>query len=333
MKPKAVKALALISGGLDSALAIRLMQEQGVEVVAVNLVSPFGHRREGLEDTPAKKVASSLGVHLVTIPCGQEYLNLVSNPQHGYGSNMNPCIDCRIYMLSKAREVMPELGASFVVTGEVVGQRPMSQKINIMRHIEKASGLEGYLLRPLSALLLVPTIPESKGWVRREQLLAISGRSRKQLLQLAEDKGVTVFSSPGGGCLLTDPEFARRIKDLLRHGSLSFDDIGLLKVGRHFRLPLGSKLVIGRNQQDNAKISGTARPGDIILATPDVPGPIGILMGERGREEESLAAGMVARYSDGRAYPKVKVSISTAGETRCVEVRPLEPCRVADLMV
>ncbi len=328
-----IKALCLISGGLDSALAARIMQEQGIDIIAVHFLNPFGTCGEKEEGTPPRRVAESLGVDLVTVPFEPDYLDVISSPSHGYGSNVNPCIDCRIYMLRQARKLMEKLGASFVVTGEVVGQRPMSQKLNTMRCIEKESTLEGYLVRPLSAKLLAPTIPEEKGWIRREDLLDISGRSRKELMRLAKDKGLTGYASPGGGCLLTDPRFAEKMRDTMSHDRLTPDAVSLLKVGRHFRLPLGSKLVIGRNQADNEILIGLAGESDTLLDTTSVPGPIAILQGERSAEEVELAARMVARYSDGKSSSSVAVIVKSPEGSTNLEVEPMNPQEVGSLMI
>jgi tRNA U34 2-thiouridine synthase MnmA/TrmU len=331
-KPE-IKALCLVSGGLDSALSARLMQEQNIEIIALHFVNPFGSCGERQDDDPPRRVAESLGVELTEIPFAPDYLEVINSPCHGYGSNVNPCIDCRIYMLRQAKKIMDRLGASFVVTGEVVGQRPMSQKLNTMRCIEKASTLEGYLVRPLSAKLLAPTIPEEKRWIRREDLLAISGRSRKELMRLAREKGLSGYASPGGGCLLTDPRFAEKMRDTMSHNKLTEHTVSLLKVGRHFRLPLGSKLVIGRNEAENEHLSDLAEEQDTLLDTISNPGPIAILQGARASEEEELAARMVARYSDGKSSSAVTVSIKSREGTRILEVEPMNPQEVGSFMI
>ena len=268
-----VKAICLLSGGLDSSLAAKLVLDQGVRVLAVNFVIPFG-RCGNASESPARRMADSLGAAFRRISLGSDYLEVVRHPHYGYGSNVNPCIDCRIFMLRRAGEMMDREGASFVVTGEVVGQRPMSQRLDTMRRIEKDSGLEGLLLRPLSAKLLAPTIPEIEGWVNRDALLAVSGRSRKELIKLAGELGVTGYTTPGGGCLLTDPKFAGRVRDLLAHDTFTLDDVELLKVGRHLRFPGGPKLVVGRNEGDNEELESLAVEGDTVLTTEECPGPV-----------------------------------------------------------
>jgi tRNA-specific 2-thiouridylase len=328
-----IKAVCLLSGGLDGSLAVRLMQEQGIDVIAVNFVGPFGRCAADVKDSPAQSVARVLGVDLDVVPLGEDYLEIIRNPRYGYGRNVNPCIDCRIYMLRKAREIMEREKASFVVTGEVVGQRPMSQMAGTMRKVEKESGLEGLLLRPLSAQLLPRTVPEENRWVERGVLLGISGRSRKELMRLAEEKGVTGYSSPGGGCLLTDPNFAVRVRDLLEHDTLTFDGVDLLKVGRHFRLPLGSKLVVGRNETDNLRLLALSGDSDTVLTTESCPGPTAILRGSRAGEEEDLAAGIVARYSDGRTEGGVVVRIKSPAGERLADAAPMAAEDARKLMI
>jgi tRNA-specific 2-thiouridylase len=328
-----IKAVCLLSGGLDSSLAIKLMQEQRIDIQAVNFVGPFGRRVAASGDSPAQSVARALGVDLEIITLGEDYLEIIRSPRYGYGSNVNPCIDCRIYMLRRAREMMERDEASFVVTGEVVGQRPMSQRTDTMRKVEKDSGLEGLLLRPLCAKLMAPTVPEERGWVDRERLLGISGRSRKELMRLAEEKGVQGYSSPGGGCLLTDPRFAVRVRDLLERDSLTLDGVELLKVGRHLRLPLGSKLVVGRNEDDNMRLLALRTESDTVLTTESCPGPTAVLRGARAREEEDLAAAIVARYSDGQAAGVATVRITSPAGVRVRDAVPMAADDVAGLMI
>ena len=270
-----MRAIGLVSGGLDSALAIFLLKKQGIEVIGLSFLSPFWESKNTL-----KQLAQELEIELREIEVGEEYLELLKNPQFGYGKNLNPCIDCKIWMLKEARREMEKEGASFVFTGEVVGQRPKSQLKNTLRLIEKQSGLEGYLLRPLSAKLLPPTIPEEKGWVKREELLDLQGRGRKRQLELAEKWGIKHFSPPAGGCLLTDPNFSRRLKDLWEsEEAYNFESVELLKVGRHFRLRPSFKLVVGRNQIENEKLKEFVREDDILF----FPGRVGPLA--LGREK------------------------------------------------
>jgi len=246
---------------------------------------------------------------------------------------VNPCIDCKILMLRMAGQLMRKRGADFVVTGEVVGQRPMSQRMDSMRRIEKECGLEGLLIRPLSAHLLPPTRPETEGLVRREDLLGIRGRSRKDLMSIAAEKGVGGYSSPAGGCLLTDPRYAQRVTDLLQHEMLTLHDVDLLSVGRHFRLPQGSKLVVGRHKRDNDLLSQLADEDDDVLTTPDVPGPTAVLRGSGAGGDEDLAARIVARYSDAGGSDSVLIRITGHGREDSVKAKPLDPGETAELMI
>lgn len=245
------KALALLSGGLDSTLAVKVMLEQGIEVEALNFTSPFctcTGKNAGCK-SEAIRVAEEFGIPIKVMHKGVDYLEVVRAPRHGYGKGMNPCVDCRIFLLRKAKEYMAESGADFVITGEVLGQRPMSQRRDTLRVIERESGLEGLLLRPLSAKHFEPTRPEREGWVDREKLLAIQGRSRKEQMQLAEDLDVKNYPCPAGGCLLTEVSFVSKVRDVFDHSDqLNLRDFRLLKVARHFRVGPRTKVLIGRNE-------------------------------------------------------------------------------------
>ncbi len=325
-----MKAVCLHSGGLDSSLAILLIKEQGIEPIAAHFVSPFWGR-EG--PSPAEITAESMGVRYIEVSMGEDYLEVVRNPRHGYGKNANPCVDCHIHMLRRAGSLMPAHGASFVVTGEVAGQRPMSQRMDILRHIEKESGLEGLLLRPLSAGLLPETIPEKEGWVDRSRLLAISGRSRAEQMRLAEEKGLTGYSTPAGGCLLTDPGYSRRVRDLIDHGDLSMVQARRLRMGRHFRLPGGSKLVIGRNREENKSLIASRVGDDLAIITTGCPGPAAILTGPDARGELMLAVSMVARYADDKSSRTIEMRVVASGGTSVVAAERLSPEEVAGLMI
>ncbi|MGE5280332.1 MAG: hypothetical protein ACM3L6_06290 [Deltaproteobacteria bacterium] len=329
----ALKALSLISGGLDSTLATKVVMEQGVEVTAVNFVSPFCRCDHGARGKnggcrhEAKFVSEELGIPLKIVNVTQDFLDVIRSPKHGYGSNMNPCIDCRILMLKKAKELMREMGASFLITGEVLGQRPMSQHGNAMRTIEREAGVEGILLRPLSAKLLEPTVPEQNGWVDREKLLAISGRSRKPQMELAENYNVKDYPCPAGGCLLTDPHFSRRIRDLIDHDLLTLEDALLLNHGRHFRLSAGAKLVVGRDEHDNQRIEGCRKDGDVLFQpAPEATGPSALGRGpDYAREDiRLLAARLTARYFD-QKEGSVTVLVTQGAQTRPFSVVPLTP--------
>lgn len=250
----------------------------------------------------------TLGIPLKVFNVSEEYLDVVKHPKHGYGSNMNPCIDCRIFMLKKTKAYMEESGAAFVVTGEVLGQRPMSQRRDAMRLIEKEAGLAGLILRPLSAHFLPITLPEREGWVDREKLLNIQGRSRKPQIRLAEQFDIRDYPCPAGGCLLTDPGFGRRMRDLMDHNpDFSLNDVHLLKSGRHFRLSPKVKLVVGRNEEDNQKIETFSQAGDVLFKTIGYPGPVSLLRGEANGEGIERAASITARYGKAREMEKVEV--------------------------
>lgn len=292
------KAVILLSGGLDSTLAAKMMLEQGVELEAINFVTAFCTCTKRGCQHQASKVAKELGIKITVKNITQEYLEVVKNPKFGYGSGVNPCIDCRIFTFRKAKEFMEDIGASFVVTGEVLGERPMSQRRDAIMLIEKEAGLKKLILRPLSAKLFEPTIPEEGGIINRELLLSISGRSRKPQIKLADELGINEYPCPAGGCLLTDPGFSKRAKDLLTHNIFTLDNILLLKVGRHFRISDFCKLIVGRNEKENEAIVSLSMVKDLLIDAKDAPGPIGLLRGETTAEDVNLALGIVARYAD-----------------------------------
>ncbi len=278
-----IKAVGLLSGGLDSTLAAKLLLEQGIEIFAINFTSPFCTCTPKSAGCPAVITAvKELGsLPLRRVALKDEYLEMVQNPAHGYGSGMNPCIDCRIMKIRKSGEYMHEIGASFLFTGEVLGQRPMSQLRRAIEIIDRDSGLDGHILRPLSAAHFKPTIPERKGWVDRKKLLGISGRSRKIQMSLAAEKGLKDYPCPAGGCLLTDKNFAERIRDYFAFTKKpSMRDIPILKVGRHIRLESGDKVIIARNEHECRLLKKLASPEDRILVPKGFSGPVVILQGE-----------------------------------------------------
>lgn len=294
------KVVALLSGGLDSRLAVKMMQNQGFEVTAVAIKTPFCDfdcgRGCGFE---IRETADTLGVDLKTVYLGDEYIEMLKNPKYGYGSGMNPCIDCRAMMFKAGKKVMEDIGAEFIISGEVLGQRPMSQHGPALRTIEKESGLEGKILRPLSGALLPPTEPERSGLIRREDLGMIRGRSRKEQMKLAQEFGFENPPNAGGGCLLTDPKFAIRSKDLFKHTETpTTNDIDLLKIGRHFRFDAKTKLIVGRNKEENEMLKALALTGDVLLETKDHVGPISLLRGDDSENNLRLAAAITFRYSD-----------------------------------
>jgi len=297
--PSRTRAVALLSGGLDSTLAISLLLEQGIEVLAVSFVSPFCTctPRKSVGCHLASDVARSLGVEIRVIPKGMDYLKIVERPRFGRGRGLNPCIDCRIYMLRKAAEVMAEIGASFVVTGEVLGQRPMSQHRGALALIERESGLAEKILRPLSAHLLEPTLPEKAGIVNRDKLRGISGRSRQEQLGLARERAIEVFGCPAGGCLLTDPNIARRMQDVFdRCEDWDLRDAKLATLGRHFRLNDRLKVIMGHNEAENVRLAGLAE-GLSVAELASHPGPLAVLRGKYGESDLDNVGRLIRHYA------------------------------------
>ena len=334
-----MRAIALLSGGLDSTLATRIVLEQGVELEALNFLTLFcncTHRGETC--LASKKAVEELGIPLTVLNVSEEYLGVVKHPKHGYGRNMNPCIDCRIFMLKKTKSYMETSGASFIITGEVLGQRPMSQRRDAMRLIEKEAGLEGFIVRPLSAKFLPATIPEERGWVDRERFLNISGRSRKPQIKMAKQFGIHDYPCPAGGCLLTDPGFARRMRDLMaHHPDFALNDVHLLKIGRHFRLSPNIKLVVGRHEDDNQKIQAFSQDGDLLMKALGTPGPLSLLRGGSGNEEIEKAAAITVRYGKAKDLKNVEVQYRRVGEDvdRSLLISPvsegeIKECRIGE---
>lgn len=291
------KAVALISGGLDSALAIQLIKSQGIEITALHFLSFFTQGDPTADDSPVSLIARQLEVPLIFRERGDDFLDIVRNPRYGHGKNINPCIDCRIYSLIKAKEVMHEIGASFLVTGEVVGQRPMSQRRDTMRLIEKRSGCEGILVRPLSAKILAPTLPEQAGILDREKLLDVAGRGRKVQLGLAAEIGLEGFSPPAGGCLLTEKVYSDRLRDLLDdEQDVARRELSLLATGRHIRVRPGLKIVVGRNKDENDRIQQLSE-GGLLFFPSGFPGPVVAVQGSPSPEEERLIGSIIRRYA------------------------------------
>jgi len=265
---KKAKALVLLSGGLDSILAAKILKNQGIKVTALSFKSYF------FNTVAAEKAAKNLKIPLKIIDFSKEHLEMVKNSKYGYGKTINPCIDCHILMLKKAKGIMKKEKFDLVATGEVVGERSMSQSLPALKLIEKESSLKGYLLRPLSAKLLEETVPEKKGLISRERLLNISGRSRNKQIALAKKWKIKWYPTPAGGCLLTDLEFGKRLKELFaRYPKCDGNDIKLLKLGRHFWVAK-VKIIVGRNEKENKKIEKLAKRGDILIEMKNYPGPL-----------------------------------------------------------
>ncbi len=291
------RCVAMISGGLDSGLAAKLMLEQGIEVHGLFLAMSWGC----CEKEKAQASAAQLGIPLMVLSVGDAYLDVIKNPKYGYGVALNPCVDCRIYMFRIAKRYMEELGAGFVVTGEVLGQRPMSQRRQPLSIIEADAGLEGLLLRPLSAQLLEPTLPELLGIVDRERLLRIAGRSRHDQMAMARDAGITEYSTPAGGCQLTDQQFAAKAKDLFAHEEKpTTKDMELLTIGRHFRVGPATKIILGRNEFENLLLEGHADHGYTCLR-PKFAGPSALIAGDASDETKTTAVRLIQQHTkDGK---------------------------------
>jgi tRNA-specific 2-thiouridylase len=324
MDKEPVKAIVMISGGLDSALAVKVLLEQGIRVEAVNSATVFSKRTEPGRESAAKSMADQLGVELHTIDISEEQFEIVKSPKFGRGSSMNPCIDCHILMARKAKELMEKVGADFVATGEVLGQRPMSQHRQALRLVETESGLEGLLLRPLSAKLLEPTVPEREGMVDTSRLLAIRGRSRKAQMELAAAFGITGYETPAGGCILTDKSFGRRLRDLLDHDpDAGLDEVELLKHGRHLRLDGGVKVIVARNEEE-CHLLESHRANMDMFAAKDVAGPTVLATPGINVEAARIVAGITAHYGKGRDQDSVKVIWDNGRTETALEVNPLE---------
>lgn len=329
MKDK-IKAVALFSGGLDSILAVKLIQEQGIKVKGVNFKTPFF----GLDETLV--IAKGLDMDLEIIDITEELLKVLKKPKYGFGKNMNPCIDCHTLMFKKAGEYMTKIGAFFILSGEVLGERPMSQNRNSLNIIERESGFEGRILRPLSALLLPETIPEKEGLVDRSKLLDISGRSRKRQMELAAKIGIRDHPSPAGGCKLTEPSFSKRLKDLFAQERYSLEEIELLKLGRHFRLGRGVKLVVGRNKNENEKIQEFFREGDLLFKAKNLKGPVSLLKGAYRINDNFVGKScqITARYCDRNGEEDDEVYINYFDKfKKCIKTKKVKPTKEEELKV
>jgi tRNA U34 2-thiouridine synthase MnmA/TrmU len=335
--PAGVKAVGLLSGGLDSTLAARVLLEQGIEVLGINYSTGFcmnDHRRAlgREEDDPRRlrneglRAGADLGIPIEILDAGEAYLKMVLNPKHGYGKRANPCIDCRIFMIHGAAEYMRKHGARFVFTGEVLNQRPMSQHMRSLQLVEKECGIAGYLLRPLSAHHLPPTVPEQRGWVDRDRLLAISGRSRKEQIAWSRTWGIEDYPQPSGGCcFLADENFARRFHDKKEHSSVEDirrEELILLKVGRHFRLAPMLKIIVARDESENNFLSRFI-DSKWQFEVPDTGSPITLVEGDPDLEMRRLIAAITARYSDRRSEALVEVLGCRAGHEERLIVPPV----------
>ncbi len=321
------KAIALFSGGLDSTLAILTMLNQRVDVMAVQFITGFEHADylDCFREKEISFLSRHFGFSLKIEHIESKFIDIIMNPKHGYGKNMNPCTDCRILMLKEAKDLMNKINADFIVTGEVLGQRPMSQRKDILYHIDKEAGLSGYVLRPLSARLLKITVPEKLGFIDREKLYDFRGRSRKPQIALADELGLKDYPLPAGGCLLTDQIFSHRIRDLLNYkSSLTIRDFQLLKIGRHFRISPAAKIIVGRNKTENEIIESLITDEVCLLKVEGFGSPSTMLEGEITDETIKIAASLCARYSDAKNLPKVAVTVFQKGFKGEIIIKPAD---------
>ena len=324
-----VRALGLCSGGLDSMLSGLVLRAQGIEVEWVSFETPF------FAAAKARKASRLTGIPLTVKPIFADYMAMLRNPAAGYGKHMNPCMDCHTLMFRLAGEIMRERGFDFLFSGEVLGQRPMSQTKPSLRYVEKHSGLGGYILRPLCAKHLPETIPEQQGLVDRERLLDIHGRGRRDQIALARTFGISDYPAPAGGCLLTDKGFSARLKDLFDHGGDGTEaEVQLLKFGRHFRLNRQAKLIVGRTEKDNDSILQYLRPEqDVVLDVRDYPSPVGVLQGEPDRNTLLLAAAICVGYSRAPKLSPVDVAVRWPSGEEVIQAIAVPPDDVRRLMI
>lgn len=310
------KGVILLSGGLDSTLSAKILLRQGVELEAINFQTMFGCCKDD-----ARQVAHELGIRFTMIPVGMDYVELVKNPKHGVGKGINPCVDCRSYMFRLAKKLMQTVGASFVVSGEVLGQRPMSQRSDCFDTIEKEADLVGLIVRPLSAKLLEPSLPEKEGVVDREKLYDIAGRSRAGLLKLAKEFGIENPPQPSTGCALTEPEFAKKVKDLFQYGQdeerWQFE---ILKVGRHLRLDPEAKVILGRELSENEYLEYLHPKGTTLLTPVNFAGPTALLIGPATFERLEVAGRMILSYTKHLPEGRPQIRWENEGSNRILEV-------------
>jgi tRNA U34 2-thiouridine synthase MnmA/TrmU len=320
------KAICLLSGGLDSIIAAKLVQSQGIDVEALIFKSPFFNYKEPCS---AQKTAQANNIPCKIIDISKLFLKILKKPKHGYGKNLNPCIDCKILMLKLANKYMKKEKASFVVTGEVLDQRPKSQHKKALDIIQKESGLKDRLLRPLSAKLLQTTYPEKNNIVNREKLLDIQGRQRVKQIEFAKQHNIKDYNTPSGGCLLTESEYCQKLKDLLTNEkNPSIKNIILLKIGRHFRIGK-TKIVVGRNKDDNLMIHQLKNKNDVLFEPKEVMGPTTVLQGPKNKESLKLAAGLTARYSDSKEdNVLIKYGVNFSKVIKAMKINDIDKYRI-----
>jgi tRNA U34 2-thiouridine synthase MnmA/TrmU len=323
VSPRNIKAIALLSGGLDSTLAAALIKGTGIEVIGLTVRILFNAGRSRSQQIEA--VADALGIPLRTLDLSEEHLDVVRHPRHGYGAGMNPCIDCRTFMLKAAKLVMEDEGAQFVVTGEVLGQRPMSQHYQALMQAAEESGLSDRLLRPLSANLLPDTLPVKEGWIKQEDLLAIRGRGRQEQMALAKKFGIRDYPSPAGGCLLVEKAYSARLRDAFSHigrDVMKKADFLLLRYGRHFRLSDRTKVIVGRNEKENAALLELSS-AHVRIEPVEVMGPLSLIEGSPSDDELHLAAALTARYCDHDDERPITLRVTRSGEEETIAIAPL----------
>jgi tRNA U34 2-thiouridine synthase MnmA/TrmU len=326
---KKVRALGLCSGGLDSILSALVLQNQGIEVQWITFETPF------FSSENARQASRTTGIPLMVRNITGPYLEMLKNPNCGYGKHMNPCMDCHALMFNQAGTIMDENGFDFLFSGEVLGQRPMSQTMNSLRYVEKRSGFDGYIVRPLSAKKLPITRPEEQGLLNRDLLLDISGRSRKPQMELAKEFGITNYPSPAGGCLLADKSYASRLRDLFDHqNTFAERELHLLKHGRHLRLNETTKIAVGRTQKDNENLLKYYDPNlDTLIKVKKHPGPI-VLMPHGGKNEMTLlAASICAGYSKAPELTPVDVGVTTPKGNEIIRVIGVPPKEIKHFLI
>ncbi|MBU4242204.1 MAG: tRNA 4-thiouridine(8) synthase ThiI [Nanoarchaeota archaeon] len=315
-----MKAVAMLSGGLDSIVACKLIQEQGIEVIALHFITPFFGKKD------MDKIAKNYGINVKIIDVGKEFLKILRKPKHGYGKNLNPCIDCKIFLLKLAKRYAKKIGGKFIITGEVIGQRPMSQNKGALQRIAKEARVKNMLVRPLCAKNLQETGPEKKGYVDRTKLLDISGRSRSRQMALAKKFGIDKYPSPAGGCLLTCIDYSRKAKDILNKKRISQNDLYLLRYGRHFRFGK-SKIIVGKNDKDNLQLLNLKQKADYVFTMANNKGPVTLLQGPKTKETIKMAAQLTARYAGEKGNNKVKLN------KRIIVVEPMEEKEIEKLRI
>ncbi len=326
-----MKAVALLSGGLDSSLAIKAVQVQGIEVIAVHCVIPFlKYEWDGADTSAAARICEKLGCQLRILDISAEFLEIVRNPPHGYGKNLNPCIDCKILMLKKAKELMRTEGAQFVITGEVLNQRPMSQHLGSLEEIAGKSGLSDLLVRPLSAQCLPEGKPLREGWLDKKKLFSIQGRGRRTQIALAKKWGIEDYPWPGGGCLLTDTSFCNRLSDLITYEALTVANVKICKRGRFFRISPSFFLVVGKDEEGNRRLAECIDSEDTVFCPAVLPGPTAVGRGIPREGDIVRCAKIVARYT--RRESKVRIKVTASGKEEIISREELPPSEVEALI-